>query len=248
MKNIHELNGVLGILIPLIIISLWLSNLIFILFINISDLTIFSLIGSIILRTFLQTGLFITAHDAMHGAISPDRRKINDLIGSIATTCYAFLAYRNLQEKHTMHHRYPASKGDPDFHESSDYSILSWYFKFIWGYLDQRQTWIVLTGIIFAIALLKLGFDVSNFNLILFWILPMVLSSFQLFYFGTFLPHRQPPQGYRDRHRASSTGYSVLWSFVTCYHFGYHWEHHEYPNSPWYKLPALRSDTRLPLT
>ncbi|MBD3338449.1 MAG: beta-carotene ketolase, partial [Candidatus Lokiarchaeota archaeon] len=24
-------------------------------------------------------------------------------------------------------------------------------------------------------------------------------------------------------------------------HFGYHWEHHEYPNIPWWRLPAVRS-------
>jgi fatty acid desaturase len=52
--------------------------------------------------------------------------------------------------------------------------------------------------------------------------------------------HRQTEEGYSDRHRAKSINYSVIWSFITCYHFSYHWEHHQYPHLPWYKLPLAR--------
>jgi beta-carotene ketolase (CrtW type) len=86
------------------------------------------------------------------------------------------------------------------------------------------------------------GLHIPMSNLILFWLLPLSLSSIQLFYFGIFLPHRRPKTGYTNRHCAKSSYYSIFWSFVTCYHFGYHWEHHEYPHLPWYKLPlAVRS-------
>ncbi|WP_208766779.1 fatty acid desaturase [Nostoc flagelliforme] len=27
---------------------------------------------------------------------------------------------------------------------------------------------------------------------------------------------------------------------MSCYHFGYHQEHHEYPDVPWWKLPAYK--------
>jgi beta-carotene/zeaxanthin 4-ketolase len=248
MKNIDNLNGVLGLLISLIIINLWLTSLIFLLLTKISNLTFFAIIISIFLRTFFQTGLFITAHDAMHSSVFPNNRKINNLIGSTATTLYAFLAYRTLLEKHRMHHRFPASQDDPDFHDGSNPGVISWYFRFMKGYLDQRQFWITFTGIIFILTLFNHVFDISIINLILFWILPLLFSSFQLFYFGTFLPHRQPAQGFLDRHCASSTSYSIFWSFITCYHFGYHWEHHEYPKTPWYKLPTFRTETRLTLT
>ena len=81
---------------------------------------------------------------------------------------------------------------------------------------------------------------VSVINIFLFWVIPILISSLQLFTFGIFLPHRQRNEKYQDRHRAISNNYSVFWSFITCYHFGYHWEHHQYPNLPWYKLPLAR--------
>jgi beta-carotene/zeaxanthin 4-ketolase len=247
MKNTADLNGVLGLLISLVIITLWVTSLIFLLFIKISNLTFFAIIVSIFLRTFLQTGLFITAHDAMHSTVFPNNRKINNLIGSTATALYAFLDYRTLQNKHRMHHHFPASQDDPDFHDGSNSSILSWYFKFMKGYLESRQIWIIFAGVVFVLFLFKYAFNISTLSFTLFWILPMLFSSFQLFYFGTFLPHRPPAQGFLDHHCANSSSYSVFWSFVTCYHFGYHWEHHEYPKTPWYRLPTLRTEAHVPL-
>jgi beta-carotene/zeaxanthin 4-ketolase len=61
----------------------------------------------------------------------------------------------------------------------------------------------------------------------------------QLFYFGTFLTHREPTEGYTNPHRTTSNHFSHFWSFITCYHFGYHKEHHEYPQLPWWKLPEI---------
>jgi len=29
-------------------------------------------------------------------------------------------------------------------------------------------------------------------------------------------------------------------SLLACFHFGYHREHHEHPDLPWYELPAQR--------
>lgn len=33
---------------------------------------------------------------------------------------------------------------------------------------------------------------------------------------------------------------SRLLSFLTCYHFDLHWEHHRWPYAPWWQLPACR--------
>jgi beta-carotene ketolase (CrtW type) len=82
------------------------------------------------------------------------------------------------------------------------------------------------------------GFHIPIANLILFWFLPIVLSSMQLFLFGTYLPHRSEDSP--NSHAAISSNYPLILSFLTCYHFGYHWEHHEYPNLPWYRLPSVR--------
>ncbi|MFB2979106.1 fatty acid desaturase [Microseira sp. BLCC-F43] len=46
--------------------------------------------------------------------------------------------------------------------------------------------------------------------------------------------------GYTNPHRCQSNSLSTFWSFITCYHFGYHEEHHEYPEVPWWQLPIIR--------
>lgn len=34
-------------------------------------------------------------------------------------------------------------------------------------------------------------------------------------------------------------------SFLTCYYFGYHLEHHLYPNVPWWRLPERYAACKL---
>lgn len=228
-----------GILLAITVISLWLSSLIILLSINISQLPWFLLILAVLLRAFLHTGLFITTHDAMHGTVFPQYRQFNDFIGSVTARMYVFLPYKLLLEKHQLHHHYPATEKDPDFFEDGNKNPILWYIKFMQGYLEGKQSWVVFIGMSLVFYPLLLGLHIPLSNLILFWLLPIFLSSIQLFYFGIFLPHRQPKDGYTNRHRAKTSNFSVFWSFLSCYHFGYHWEHHEYPHLPWYKLPAV---------
>jgi hypothetical protein len=49
---------------------------------------------------FTSTALFITAHDAMHGAVCRSRRWVNDLIGRLCLSLYAWFDYGLLHEKH----------------------------------------------------------------------------------------------------------------------------------------------------
>jgi beta-carotene/zeaxanthin 4-ketolase len=87
--------------------------------------------------------------------------------------------------------------------------------------------------------LLVLGAQLAN--VLLFWALPALLSALQLFTFGTYLPHRPAPPGFADRHNARSNDYPWLVSLLTCFHFGYHHEHHLSPGTPWWRLPTLRA-------
>jgi beta-carotene ketolase (CrtW type) len=228
-----------GILIAGIVMILWLSSLIFLFSIDVTQTPLFLIVTAVLVRTFLHTGIFITAHDAMHGTVFPQNRKVNDFVGSLATQMYALLPYKTLLEKHRLHHRYPASEKDPDFFEQEQKKPFAWYVKFMKSYLDGKQSWVLVIGmsIIFHTLLWVLKIPFSN--IMLFWLLPLLLSSIQLFYFGIFLPHRRPAGGYKNRHRAQSNYYSIFWSFITCYHFGYHWEHHEYPHLPWYRLQSV---------
>jgi beta-carotene ketolase (CrtW type) len=230
-----EIGVISGLIIAFIIIGLWASNLLFLLFLDISKIQLVWIVLAIFLQTFLYTGLFITAHDAMHGVVFPNNPKINNLIGSLAASVYGLFSYRELLKKHWLHHHHPASELDPDFHDSKHKNFCAWYFHFMKGY----WSWTRLIGLMLIFNFLHYAFHVPQINLTLFWAIPPILSSVQLFYFGTFLTHREPEGGYSNRHSAETTPLPVFWSFITCYHFGYHKEHHEYPHVPWWKLPEV---------
>ncbi|HEY9631982.1 MAG TPA: fatty acid desaturase [Coleofasciculaceae cyanobacterium] len=239
-RLVHTLiDPLLGILIAGLVIILWVTTLLFFFSINVAQIPWLWTISAVLLRTFLHTGIFITAHDAMHGTVFPQNHRINDFIGSLASRMYVLLPYKTLLEKHRLHHRYPATENDPDFCGQGQKNPFVWYIKFMKGYLEGKQSWVLLIGMSIIFYGLLLGLNIPISNLILFWLLPLLLSSIQLFYFGVFLPHRRPSGGYRNRHRAQSSYYSIVGSFIACYHFGYHWEHHEYPYLPWYKLPSV---------
>jgi beta-carotene ketolase (CrtW type) len=78
---------------------------------------------------------------------------------------------------------------------------------------------------------------------VVFWSAPAILASLQLFWFGTYLPHRAGPTPFTDRHNARSSRMSDGASLLTCFHFGgYHHEHHLSPGAPWWRLPAVRGN------
>jgi beta-carotene/zeaxanthin 4-ketolase len=188
----------------------------------------------LLVRIFLHTGLFITAHDAMHGSICPKQTLLNHQIGSICTALYALLPYEKLLTKHALHHQYPATELDPDFAERG---FWGWYGQFMLGYIDRLQALKLLLGMGAVLAIAHYIWQISIPNLLLLWVLPILFSSLQLFYFGTYLPHK-PPATAEISIRSSNL--HPLWSLLTCYHFGYHWEHHQYPQAPWYQLPHLK--------
>jgi beta-carotene ketolase (CrtW type) len=186
--------------------------------------------------TFLFSGLFITAHDAIHGLVAPAWPRLNRAVGTLCVGLYAGFSYGWLRTEHQIHHRTPASAEDPDYHDGHNAGFWAWYFHFMRHYVTLGQ--LVRVGLVFNSLRYLAGAPLAN--LLFLWMLPAILSSLQLFYFGTYLPHRAPPGGYRDEHRAESNNYGVWFSFLTCYHFGYHHEHHAQPHLPWWKLPSAR--------
>jgi beta-carotene/zeaxanthin 4-ketolase len=98
-----------------------------------------------------------------------------------------------------------------------------------------------IIGMAILFNLLRYVAGVPLGNLILFWASPALLSTGQLFFFGTYLPHREPQGGYTNPDHAQSNDYPFWLSLLTCYHFGYHWEHHRYPNIAWWQLPKKRA-------
>lgn len=217
------------------ILCLWAASLTVLLSLDIAKLHSGWIPFAILWQMFLYTGLFITAHDAMHGQVCPQNPKLNQFVGSLAALVYGLFSYKQLRKKHWEHHHHPASELDPDFHGGKRQNFFAWYFCFMRRY----WSWTRLIGLMATFNLIHYTFEIPENNLTLFWVLPPILSSVQLFYFGTFLPHREPEAGYTDPHRAQSNPLPTFWSFITCYHFGYHHEHHEYPQVPWWQLPVV---------
>jgi beta-carotene ketolase (CrtW type) len=222
-----------GVLIAILIICLWSGSLTIGLTMEV-DYTSPWLYLLILLQTHLYTGLFITAHDAMHGTVSRNR-KVNTTFGHITALLFSFNFYHRLFPKHHEHHRFVATEKDPDYHEGG---FLPWYFSFLKQYVSWQQ--IVLMAITFN--LLKLAFPVEN--LILLWMLPGVLATFQLFYFGTYLPHKGAHSD-KNKHFSRSQSKNHLWAFLTCYFFGYHYEHHDSPGTPWWQLHKKKEQQQL---
>ncbi|WP_256871897.1 beta-carotene ketolase CrtW [Nostoc sp. TCL26-01] len=230
-----------GIFIAGIIIGIWLISLILLLSLDISH-TNTVLIGlAMFWQTFLYTGLFITAHDAMHGTVFPQNLKLNHFIGKISLLLYGLLSYEKMLIKHLLHHKYPGSNSDPDYYDRPQQNGFLWYLNFLKSYWQWRQ----IIGLTILFQATKHLTGIPQNNLILFWSLPAVLSSIQLFYFGTFLPHKKPENGHTNIHCTQSIAMPIFWSFITCYHFGYHQEHHENPHIPWWKLPEVYQQARI---
>lgn len=187
--------------------------------------------------TWLSVGLFIIAHDAMHGAVAPGRPRLNAALGRLALTLYAGFSWRKLIVKHMAHHRHAGTEDDPDFGHGHRGAI-GWYADFVRTYFGWRE-FFVLGGATILYAVI-LG---PRWPYVAFWALPSLLASVQLFVFGTFLPHRRGDDQFPDRHNARSTAMSTPLSLLTCFHFGgFHHEHHLDPSVPWWRLPASRAE------
>lgn len=225
-----------------LLVMLWLATLMGGFSISLDRVPLTVTVLGIFIRTFLHTGLFIITHESIHRNISK-HRFLNDFFGCLTSSLYALLAYGSLAKNHKLHHQFPGTQQDPDFAYTNKNGYFSWYFKFMKSYQADGQVWVSVMGIAIAFCIL-ISFHIPVLNLFLFWIIPMVASSFQLFTFGIFLPHRHGDSQNSDQHQASSINLPVLWSFIACYHFGYHREHHQYPYLPWYRLPRAYFDSK----
>jgi beta-carotene ketolase (CrtW type) len=191
-------------------------------------------------QCWLSVGLFIIAHDSMHGSLTPHHPALNRAIGRFCVFVYAGFSYDKLYGNHHAHHRSAGTPDDPDFDADHASSFWPWYLKFFRHYFGWREFGVLAIAVVVYLLILRERFP----TMLAFWALPAILSSLQLFYFGTYRPHRVDKRPFTDRHRTRSNDFSPLMSLLTCFHFGYHHEHHEAPWVPWWKLPRERQATR----
>jgi beta-carotene ketolase (CrtW type) len=131
----------------------------------------------ILTQSWLGAGMFIVAHDAMHGSLAPGRPRLNAIIGQVCVGAYAAFSFRRLNVCHHQHHRSPGSADDPDFHAGEPMRFGPWFYRFFTRYFGWREF-----GIVTAVLIAYLfAFGASPLNVALFWGLPAILSALQLF-------------------------------------------------------------------
>lgn len=216
----------------------WLITHIYAVFFYDLGSSIFITLALIAFQLWLYTGLFIVAHDTMHGSFAPNSPRLNDWTGRVILFWYAGFNWDRMRTAHHQHHATPGTDEDPDFNADNPYAFWPWYIRFFRHYFSWSQ--IVVLALIGAVYML-LGAPYPN--LVILWAAPAILSSVQLFYFGTYLTHRHH-EPFADHHLARSNNYPTWLSLLTCFHFGYHHEHHLYPHEPWWRLPARKGEVK----
>lgn len=69
-----------GVIIAFTIFIFWLVFLVVLLSLDLPS-HLGTIVGGIVVQTFLYTGLFLTARDAIHSSIAPGKHRINRTIG-----------------------------------------------------------------------------------------------------------------------------------------------------------------------
>ncbi|RIV87790.1 fatty acid desaturase [Aurantiacibacter zhengii] len=189
-----------------------------------------------VVQCWLSVGVFIISHDAMHGSLAPGFPRLNSAIGGGLLFLYAGFGWRKMRDAHFDHHRHAGGEGDPDFDTVNPSNFWRWYGTFLRRYFGWQSVLYVST----IVTTYWLFVGVPMTQIVLVFGLPAIASSMQLFYFGTYRPHRHAHDTFNDRHNARSDDFSPLVSLATCFHFGYHHEHHRFPQTPWWALPRCR--------
>ena len=237
--------SVIGLALAAAIFGAWLSVHLWAMFAFEITATTWPLVPFIFaLQCWLSVGMFIVAHDAMHGSLMPVAPKAGQAIGAVLLFLYAGFGWRRMRDAHFAHHRHTGTADDPDFHAGNPRDFWPWYAQFLRRYFGiLSYLWVHAVVLTYYFA-----FAVAPENIALLYGFPAIASSLQLFYFGTYRPHRQEGSGHEDsaefpdRHRARTNDYGSIASLFSCFHFGYHHEHHLHPGTPWWALPERHRD------
>ncbi len=239
MQASHNRQSVIGLMLAVTMFTVWIGVHIWAMFgltIGWNNWFLVPVIFS--LQCWLSVGLFIVAHDAMHGSLAPGKPGLNSKIGAVVLFLYAGFGWKKMRDAHFKHHSHVGTDVDPDFNADNPRDFLPWYGTFLkryFGWQSMAFVWTVVLVYFFV-------FDVPPQNIALLYGFPAIASSLQLFYFGTYRPHRHEDAPFPDQHNARTNDYGTLASLFSCFHFGYHHEHHLSPGTPWWALPQRHKE------
>ena len=192
-RQTHIEVGYRGLLSAGLILAAWFVSLFWLMRVELTVYAVAWIPLAIWLRSFLNVGLFITAHDAMHGTLFAESQRINHGVGALCVGLYAGFSYKHLLLEHHEHHRLSGTLDDPDFADDYEHGFVRWLFSFMVRYCSVAQL-VRVTFIYVSLLLLS----ESPTNVVLFWAVPSIMSALQLFYFGTYRPHRIEEECFED--------------------------------------------------
>ena len=173
----------------------------------------------VLIQTHLYTGLFGTAHDAMHSTVSHNK-SINKGIGTVSAILFSYNFYGKLNKKHHLHHRFVATDKDPDYHRGNA-GFWSWYLSFVTQYVSIWQILLMRPSLI---TFHKLWLPDQN---LIFLDDACYFIHFPVVLFWHILPHKGNHSPQNDQKSRSQSFNHLKVSFLTCYFLGIIKEHHD---------------------
>ncbi|MBT6276998.1 MAG: beta-carotene ketolase, partial [Chromatiales bacterium] len=128
----HSAGGqtIIGVTLALCVIACWVTTHITALFLGTTP-TGMAAVMLVLLQCWLNVGLFIIAHDCMHGSLAPGWLRFNTGVGTLCLYLYAGFSYAKLCPEHYRHHANPGTADDPDFCVTHSTQVIPWYISFV---------------------------------------------------------------------------------------------------------------------
>ena len=194
-----------------------------------------AMLVTIPLNTCVFTGLFILAHEAIHGTLFPGHPRLGHAVGRVFATVYALVDYDLLRENHRKHHACVATVGDPDF--DGEGRLLAHGVRFLRRYLR----WYALP--LLAASGHLVGQAGHTAAMLGAYVVPVLLSTLVVFTVGIHLVHH--PELLRthaagDPQRSVCIDLGRIGSAVLILNFNVHWHHHAHPRLSWWELGSMR--------
>ena len=128
-----------GLLLAACVIGGWAAVHIYSVFFHALSAPIWITLALIAVQCWLYAGMFIVAHDTMHGSLVPNKPKSNAVIGKAIMFVYAGFDWEYMRKAHHAHHRSPGTQQDPDFNADNPNAFWPWYYKFFTQYFGIKQ-------------------------------------------------------------------------------------------------------------
>eukprot|EP00854_Cymbomonas_tetramitiformis_P025559 gene25559-31237_t len=221
---------------------------------------------AVMLCTFTTFCSFTPMHDAVHGAIAPRHRWLNDLLGTLASAPFFFF-FQTFKVLHLAHHRHANTDAasDPDHWAGEGpvallpfrwATVFFWYNTCVMRKVVERSVageaisspWEVAwreTRVFPAVFVTVMWWKFEMLAVTL-WLLPFLLGASWLMYVFDYVPHRPHLVPHQENPYLATNVTTHLHPSLPSGHMSlfllyqnYHNIHHLYPFLPFYRYETV---------